>query len=195
LSLDLSLEGCTNTGTTLELGLDTSANAGKLGLEANNDVGRQVSISVDTSRSFAAGRCASGRSSGRLASERAEKSANHTLAGARSGSRLAAHQAAEEASTSRTTGLSATEAESAALELLRLLNGSRSSSGDECRNSESVVDHIVEIRYYRIVVVENAYRLTNVVVASQKRVWYQTKLIESLQKEGLGELTGERKID
>jgi hypothetical protein len=64
LSLDLSLEGCTNTGTTLELGLNTSANAWKLGLEANNDVGRQVSISVDTSRSLATGRGSSGGSSG-----------------------------------------------------------------------------------------------------------------------------------
>jgi hypothetical protein len=146
LSLDLSLERCTNTDTSLKLGLNTSANAGKLGLEADDNARRQLGISVDASRSLAAGRGSSEGTSGRLASERAEKAANHTLAGSRSGSSLGAHQATEEASASRTTGLSATKAESAALELLRMLNRSRSSSGDECRNSESVVDHLVYIR-------------------------------------------------
>jgi hypothetical protein len=82
LSLDLSLERCTNTGTSLKLGLNTSADAGKLSLKTNDNAGREVSISIDASRSLAAGRGSSGGSSGRLASERAEKAADHTVAGA-----------------------------------------------------------------------------------------------------------------
>ena len=144
MGLDLSLESGTDTSTTLELGLDTSADAGKLGLKANDNASSQVSISINTSRALGAGRGAGGGAGGRLASEGAEKATNHTLTRARSGSRLLAHQAAEKTSTSRTTGLA--EAESAALELLGLLHGSCSGSGDKSRDSESVVDHVVEIR-------------------------------------------------
>jgi hypothetical protein len=142
LGLDLSLERGTDTSTTLELGLNASADAGKLGLKANDDTSGQVSISIDTSRALGAGRGAGGGTSGRLASQRAEEAADHTLT--RSGSRLLAHKAAEKTGTSRTTGLA--EAESTALELLRLLHGSCSGGGDKSRNSESVVDHVVEIR-------------------------------------------------
>jgi hypothetical protein len=152
LSLDLSLDSNTDAGTSLEPSLNTSADAGELGLKANNNDSSEVSVSLDADRGV-------GTSLGlALATERcggSESTADHALSSTSRGSGLLAHQAAEGTSVARSTNIAAGHTAEAEVTTLNLGGGSSGGKGDESRESESVVNHVVEIgRFGGLVVVK-----------------------------------------
>jgi hypothetical protein len=131
--------------------------AGQLGFESNDNIASQACIRLDSTRATGT----NGRGTLALASKGTKDTTDQAVTGSWHGSSVLACQV-----TMNTKATVATkESESAAFELVNILDRCCGGDSDESCETESVVNHVVEIWCCNVFVEDNyANRLTSVIV-------------------------------